>query len=98
MVATLQRYENLVQIGTGAMGTVYRARDKVLDRDVALKIMRTGAGVEPDMRERFYREARACARLKHPNIVQVYDLGEDGEVAFMAMEYLHGADLRKVIE
>jgi serine/threonine protein kinase len=94
----LERYENLVQIGSGSMGTVYRARDKVLDRDVALKMMRTGAEVEPEVRERFYQEAKACARLQHPNIVAVHDLGEDGDLAYIVMEYLPGADLRKVIE
>lgn len=80
------------------MGTVYRARDKVLDREVALKTIRTGTDVEPELRERFYREARACARLQHPNIITVYDLGEVDQIAFIAMELLEGLDFRQIIE
>jgi eukaryotic-like serine/threonine-protein kinase len=70
----LGKYEILGQLGTGSMGVVYRAHDSVLDRDVALKVMRDGPHVEPEMRERFYREARTCAHLHHPNIVTIYDL------------------------
>jgi serine/threonine protein kinase len=80
------------------MGTVYHARDTVLDREVALKTIRTGSDVDPELRERFYREARACARLKHPGIVAVYDMGEIDATAFIAMELLVGSDLRKLIE
>jgi serine/threonine-protein kinase len=98
MANLLGRYEIFEQLGTGSMGTVYRAHDTVLDRDVALKTIRTSGEVEPEIRERFYREARACARLQHPSIVSVYDLGEVSEVAFIAMELLRGEDLRKVIE
>ncbi len=92
------KYEILEPLGTGSMGTVYRARDTVLERDVALKTIRTGAEVEPEVRERFYREARACARLQHPNIVTVYDLGEAERTAYIAMERLVGSDFRKLIE
>lgn len=79
------------------MGIVYRAKDTVLDREVALKTIRTGSDVEPELRERFYREARACARLQHPNIIIVHDLGEVDQVAYIAMELLEGMDLRKVV-
>src|ERR1035437_2820017 len=97
-MTTLGRYEIVDQIGIGSMGTVYRARDTVLDREVALKTIRTGVDVEPELRERFYREARACARLQHPSIVVVHDLGEIDHVAYIAMELLDGADFRKLIE
>ena len=97
-MTTIGRYEILDKLGTGSMGTVYRARDTVLDRPVALKIIRTGADVEPEIRERFYREARSCARLQHPSIVVVHDLGEVDRVAFIAMELLEGMDYRKVID
>jgi hypothetical protein len=80
------------------MGTVYRARDTVLDREVALKTIRTGVEVEPELRERFYREARACARLQHPSIVVVHDLGEVDRTAYIAMELLNGFDFRKIID
>jgi tRNA A-37 threonylcarbamoyl transferase component Bud32 len=94
----LGRYQIIDQIGTGSMGTVYRARDTVLDREVAIKTIRTSGEVDPEIRERFYREARACARLQHPGIVAVYDLAEADHVAYIAMELLHGSDLRKLIE
>ena len=95
---TLGRYEIVNKLGTGSMGTVYRARDTILDREVALKTIRTGIDVEPELRERFYREARACARLQHPSIVVVHDLGEIDSMAYIAMELLTGADLRRLIE
>ncbi len=97
-MAQLGKYEVLDQMGTGAMGNVYRARDTTLDREVALKTIRTGAAVDPDIRQRFYREARACARLQHPNIITVYDLGEADNTAYIAMELLEGADFRRIIQ
>src|ERR1039457_5920982 len=97
-MTTLGRYEILDKLGTGSMGTVYRARDTILDREVALKTIRTGVEWDPDLRERFSREARACARLQHPSIVVVHDLGEVDRTAFIAMELLEGMDYRKVID
>jgi len=97
-MTSIGRYEIIESRGAGSMGTVYRARDTVLDRDVALKTIRTGTAVEPELRERFYREAKACARLQHPGIVSVYDLGEADGVAFIAMELLDGTDFRKAID
>jgi len=94
----LGRYEILEQMGTGAMGNVYRARDEALDREVAVKTIRTGVDVDAETRQRFYREARACARLQHPNIITVFDLGEVDNNAYIAMELLEGADFRRVIQ
>lgn len=94
----LGRYEISEQLGAGSMGVVYRARDEMLDRDVAVKTIRTGAEVEPEIRERFYREARACARLEHPGIVTIYELGEIDGIAYFAMELLKGSDFRKIIQ
>jgi serine/threonine-protein kinase len=91
------KYETIGKMGSGAMGTVYRARDKDLGRDVALKTIRTGTDIDPQIRERFYREARACARLQHPNIITVYELGEAGGVAYIAMELLEGEDFKRII-
>jgi serine/threonine-protein kinase len=92
------RYEMLDQIGAGSMGKVFRARDPVLNRFVALKVMRCPSTVEPELKERFYREAWACARLAHPGIVTVHDLGECDDSAYIAMELLSGTDFRKIID
>ena len=91
------RYRILGQLGGGAMGTVYRARDESLERDVALKVMALGQA-DADARARFLREARAAARLQHPNIVTIYELGEHEGSPFMALELLEGIDLQRAIE
>ncbi len=91
----LGKYELLSQIGAGAMGIVYRARDTALDRVVALKVMRPESQLNDEAEERFRREARAYAQLNHPSIVTVYDLGEvPGSGVYIAMELLDGADWR----
>jgi serine/threonine protein kinase len=95
---SIGKYEILEQLGSGSMGTVYKGRDKLLDRMVALKTIRTGVNIELEAKERFYREARTCARLSHPYIVSVYDLGEENGTSFIAMELLQGADFRQLIE
>jgi serine/threonine protein kinase len=95
---SLGKYALIQQLGVGSMGTVYLARDSILDREVALKTIRTSSEVDAEIRERFYREARTCARLQHPNIVTVFDLGEQDNFAYIAMELLIGSDFRKIIE
>jgi serine/threonine protein kinase len=95
---SIGKYEILEQLGSGSMGTVYKGRDKLLDRMVALKTIRTGVNIELEAKERFYREARTCARLSHPYIVSVYDLGEENGTSYIAMELLKGADFRQLIE
>ena len=95
--AQIGRFRVLDRLGEGAMGVVYRGRDESLDRDVALKVMRAKAAT-PDEEERFLREARAIARLQHPNIVTVYELGEHDGAPFIAMELLEGVDLQRAIE
>jgi eukaryotic-like serine/threonine-protein kinase len=90
-------YQILGELGQGAMGTVYRGRDEMLDRDVAVKVMSKGLA-DADARARFLREARAAARLQHPNIVVIYELGEHEGVPFMALELLEGVDLQRAIE
>src|ERR1700724_292472 len=92
------KYEVIDEIGTGSMGTIYRARDQVLDRAVALKVLRADTELDSELKERFYREARACARLAHPNIITVYDLGEAEGMVYIAMELLSGSDLRKLLQ
>ncbi len=94
----LGRYEVVAELGAGAMGTVYKGRDKVLDRDVAIKVPKLeNADVRSQMLQRFYREARAVARLNHPSICPIYDVGEiDGKV-FIAMGFVKGSVLDSVV-
>ncbi|HPC82510.1 MAG TPA: serine/threonine-protein kinase [Thermoanaerobaculaceae bacterium] len=92
------KYEILSELGRGGMGTVYKARDPVLDRVLALKTMSPGILAEEGMRERFLREARSAARLQHPNIVIIYEFGEVDGAPFIAMELLEGEDLADAVE
>lgn len=95
--ARVGRYRILGELGRGAMGTVFRASDESLDREVALKVMSAGL-VDAEARVRFQREARAAARLQHPNIVVVYEFGEHEGAPFMALELLEGVDLAHALE
>ena len=92
------KYEILRPLGKGAMGQVYVAHDTVLDRDVALKVMVASIADDPELKARFEREARAVAKMTHPNVVTVFDLGNhvDGS-PFIAMELLKGRDLQKLL-
>jgi len=92
----IDRYRIIDELGAGSMGIVYRARDELLERDVALKVI-TGA-VSPEARARFEREARAAARLQHPNVVVVFDLGVHADRPFLAMELLAGEDLKAYLK
>ena len=96
----LGRYELLGELGRGAMGVVFRARDPIIDRVVALKTIdpgRSGAA-HASFAERFFQEARSAGRLNHPNIVTIYDAGEAGGQAYIAMEYLEGTSLRQTLD
>ncbi len=97
----LGRYEIVRELGQGAMGTVYEGRDPALERRVAIKTARRDmlarAGLSQEMMERFLREARAAGRLNHPNIITIYDVGEEQGVAYIAMEFLEGKDLGAAI-
>ena len=87
------RYELLEEIGRGGMGVVYKARQLALDRTVALKMILAGEYADPAERRRFVREAQLAARLAHPQIVQVYDVGELEGRPYLAMEYVPGKSL-----
>lgn len=90
----LGKYEVLARLGQGAMGVVYHAHDPLLDRDVALKVMLAQIAEDPEQKLRFEREARAVARMMHPNVVTVFDLGYHTDGApYIAMELLRGHDL-----
>ena len=92
-----ERYELGHQLGSGGMATVYLAYDKLLDREVAVKVLADRFAQDPAFVERFRREASAAAGLNHPNIVAVYDRGEAESTYYIVMEYLSGPDLKKVI-
>ncbi|ODS52581.1 MAG: hypothetical protein ABS36_16145 [Acidobacteria bacterium SCN 69-37] len=91
---TIGRYEILGAIGRGGMGALFLALDPKLDRQLAIKLLRDD---DDDLRERFAREARAAARLRHPNIVTIFDVGEHDGQPFIAMEYIQGQTLAEVV-
>lgn len=95
---TLGRYEITKELGRGAMGTVYLGKDPKINREVAIKTLRYEEIDDEQLAEvkkRFFREAEAAGKLSHPNIVTIYDVGEDYDLAYMAMELLDGSDLAK---
>jgi len=93
-LANLELHE---EIGRGGMGVVYRARQAGLDRTVAVKVLLRARFAGPEERERFQREARAAARLKHPGIVGIFDIGEDDGMPWFSMEHLPGKNLEQVV-
>jgi serine/threonine-protein kinase len=96
VLPTLGRYEIVRELGQGAMGTVYLGRDPKINREVAIKTL-AYSGVDeselPMIKERFFREAEAAGRLNHPGIVTIFDVGEEHDLAYLAMEFLGGEDL-----
>jgi serine/threonine protein kinase len=92
------RYQLEGRIGSGGMAEVYRARDQMLERTVAIKLLREDFSQDPAFRERFRQEAKAAANLSHPNIVTVHDFGFDEKQVFIVMEYIPGTDLKTILE
>ena len=90
---TIGRYEVIERVGRGGMGVLYRGRDPVLDREVAIKVMAGDFSSDEAARTRFFREARASARLQHRNIVTIFEFAEDNGTPFIAMEFLRGRSL-----
>ena len=97
-IQKIGKFEILSKLGQGAMGVVYKARDPFINRTVALKTLRTDLFDNSVSRKRFYSEARAAGNLRHPNIVTIYELGHADEMPFIAMQFLHGESLDKVID
>lgn len=99
MISHLGRYEVVSELGQGAMGVVYKAKDPLIDRIVAIKTINLGMAQEEkeEYEARFYQEAKAAGRLSHPNIVTIYDVGKSSEVAYIAMEFLQGRELRDIL-
>ena len=91
------RYRLLVKVGEGGMAEVYRAQDMLLGRAVAVKLLRSQYSSESSFLVRFLQEAQAAAGLSHPNIVTVYDVGQDGDQRYIVMEYVEGVNLKDVV-
>jgi eukaryotic-like serine/threonine-protein kinase len=95
---TIGRYEVLERVGRGGMGVLYRGRDPVLDREVAIKVMAGDFTADESARTRFYREARASARLQHRNIVTIFEFAEDNGTPYISMEFLRGQSLAQRVQ
>jgi tetratricopeptide (TPR) repeat protein len=93
----LGKYTIVGRIGTGSMGQVYKATDPILKREVAVKTMAASAATDNQLVQRFHREAQSAARLNHPNIITVFDFGEEQGQLYMAMELLRGHDLKDLL-
>ncbi|MEW6424966.1 MAG: protein kinase [Bacillota bacterium] len=92
------RYEIIEELGGGGMAIVYKGRDKFLNRLVTIKVLRPEFTVDKDFITRFQREAQAVARLSHPNIVSIYDVGQEEHIHYLVMEYVHGDNLKTLIK
>ncbi len=92
---TLGPYQIDAPLGAGGMGEVYKATDTRLDRTVAIKVLPEHVAADPDLKQRFEREARTVAALNHPHICTLFDIGREGETDFLVMEYLEGETLEE---
>src|SRR5690349_8893966 len=90
-------YDVLAHVGAGGMGEVYRARDRRLGREVALKVLPASKLTNNDRKQRFIQEAKTASSLNHPNIVTIYDIGSDDGIDYIAMEYVRGRTLDQII-
>ena len=95
---SLGPYEIVSAIGAGGMGEVYKARDTRLDRTVAIKVLPEHVAADPDLKQRFEREAKTISSLNHPHICTLYDIGNQDGIAFLVMEYLEGDTLAQRLE
>jgi serine/threonine protein kinase len=86
------------QVGRGGMGVVYKAQHMRLDRPAAMKVLTPALAHNQEFRERFIRESQVAATLQHPNVITVYDAGEDEGLLYLAMQYVAGTDLRRLLE
>ena len=92
-----ERYEVIKSIGEGGMANVYLAQDTILDRKVAIKVLRGDLSNDDKFIRRFEREALSVSKLSHPNIVEVYDVGEENEQHYIVMEYIDGKTLKQLL-
>jgi tRNA A-37 threonylcarbamoyl transferase component Bud32 len=91
------RYEIIEELGAGGMGTVYRAFDKKIDEEVALKLLKPAIATDKRIVERFRNELKIARKIRHAHVCGMFDLGEEGEKLFISMEYVRGEDLKSVI-
>lgn len=91
------RYAIKRLIGQGGMADVYLAYDEIMGREVAIKVLRTKLASDPQTLVRFIREASAARKLSHPNVVEIYDVGESGDLHYIVMEYINGMTLKELI-
>jgi len=92
------RYEIVSLLGQGGMGAVYKAHDRELDRTVALKVIRSEMAAQPDVLERFKREILLASKVTHKNVLRIHDLGEAGDLKFISMNYVEGANLKTLLQ
>src|SRR5262245_50123472 len=90
------RYEVRRPIGVGGMGMVYKAYDRVLDEDVAIKVLRPEVAARPDMARRFRQEIKLARRVRHRHVCGIHEYGEIGDLRYIAMEYVRGTNLRTI--
>jgi serine/threonine protein kinase len=95
---TLGHFEIVSAIGAGGMGEVYKARDTRLDRTVAIKVLPEHVASDPDLKQRFEREAKTISSLNHPHICTLHDIGSQDGIDFLVMEYLEGDTLAQRLE
>src|SRR5579864_4012608 len=93
----LGHYELLDKLGEGGMGVVYKARDKHLERLLAIKLLRPDKVIDPARKRRFVQEAKAASALNHPSIVTIYDIAQDDGADYIAMELIAGKTLQQMI-
>jgi eukaryotic-like serine/threonine-protein kinase len=99
-IKTLGRYEIVALVGEGGMGRVYKALDPAIGRTVAIKTLKVDLDPEQleEFKQRFFREARTAGRLQHPNVVTIYDAGEQDGLAYITMEFVEGRTLREILD
>jgi serine/threonine-protein kinase len=96
--ALRDEYDQFIELGRGGMALVYRAHERALDRDVAIKVLPASFTFDQDFVERFQREARTAARLEHPNIIPIYRVGRAGQVIYFVMKYVRGGTLSDLLK
>ncbi len=91
------RYEMLSPLGKGGMGMVYKDHDRELDELVAIKVVRAEAASSPEMTKRFRSEIKLARRVSHPNVCRIHELGREGPLRYIVMEYVEGADFKRIL-
>ena len=93
----IQHYTDLMKLGEGGMGVVFRAKDTRLNRTVVIKALHPEKARDAEPRRRFFQEAQAASALNHPNIVTIYDIGSENGIDFIVMEYVNGSPMDRLL-